>query len=104
MHQVLGQVRSSEGLRKGKQLGGGVEGSRRSVSQTGLLGEQSDREANECWPNRWVVALLRWRGIAGDALETRCPAPPHQAGAVPGAVFAFRVDLLCTGRQSAGCR
>lgn len=73
-----------------------MDGSTRSISQTellpagmGLLGEQSDREANECWPNRWVVALLHWRGIAGDVL--------HRPAEL-GAVFVLRVDLLCTGR------
>lgn len=34
-----------------------------------LLSEQSDMEANECWLNRWVVALLHWRGFAGDMMH-----------------------------------
>lgn len=33
-----------------------------------LLSEQSDREANESWPNRWVVTLLHWRGFTGDMI------------------------------------
>lgn len=37
---------------------------------SGLLSEQSDREANECWLNRWVVTLPHWRGFAGDAMRT----------------------------------
>lgn len=37
---------------------------------SGLLSVQSDREANECWLNRWVVTLPHWRGFAGDAMRS----------------------------------
>lgn len=57
-----------------------------------LLSEQSDREANECWLNRWVVTLLHWRGFTGDMM--------HCFTKVVGRQWARSVGCLCVKCQS----
>lgn len=57
-----------------------------------LLSEQSDREANECWLNRWVVTLLHWRGFTGDMM--------HCFTMVVGRQWARSVGCLCEKCQS----
>lgn len=57
-----------------------------------LLSEQSDREANECWLNRWVVTLLHWRGFTGDMM--------HCFTKVVGWQWAHAVGCLCVKCQS----
>lgn len=58
----------------------------------GLLSEQSDREANECWLNRWVVTLLHWRGFTGDMM--------HCFTEVVGWQWDHSVGCLCVKCQS----
>lgn len=76
------------------------------ISQTSLLvqkswTEQSDREANECWLNRWVVTLPHWRGFTGDML--------HCFTKLVGWQWVHSVGCLCmecqsvTHKQSMGC-
>lgn len=52
------------------------------------LSEQSDREANECWLNRWVVTLLHWRGFTGDMMHCFTKAVGWQ-----WACFVWNVNL-----------
>lgn len=63
-----------------------------------LLSEQSDREANECWLNRWVVTLLHWRGFTRDMVRCLTKLVGWQKGLFCGLCFVFYVNLLCTGK------